>query len=85
MRHAINDDQRYSTQALFGPLEMTTAVLESDNSGTLGGLSLMWASGCDWARFGQLYLDQGRWNGKQLLPATWVRQARTSSQGFKQA
>ena len=31
------------------------------------------------------YLDQGRWNGKQLLPATWVRQARTASRGSKQA
>ncbi len=71
VRHAINGDQRYwsfPTQALFGPFEMTTAVLESDNSGTLVGSSLMWASGRDWARFGQLYLDQGRWNGKQLRP-----------------
>ena len=64
---------------------MTTAVLESDNRGTLVGSSLVWASGRDWARFGQLYLDQGLWNGKQLLPATWVRQARTASRGSKQA
>ena len=88
LRHAIDDDQRYWSfpkQALFGPLGMTTAVLENDNSGTLVGSSLVWASGRDWARFGQLYLDQGRWNGKQLLPATWVRQARTASRGSKQA
>ena len=88
LRHAIDDDQRYWSfprQALFEPLGMTTAVLESDNSGTLVGSSLVWASGRDWARFGQLYLDQGLWNGKQLLPATWVRQARTASRGSKQA
>ena len=88
LRHAIDDDQRYWSfprQALFGPLGMTTAVLENDNSGTLVGSSLVWASGRDWARFGQLYLDQGRWDGKQLLPATWVRQARTASRGSKQA
>jgi CubicO group peptidase (beta-lactamase class C family) len=30
-------------------------------------------------------LDQGRWDGKQLLPATWVRQAQTASRGSKQA
>ena len=75
LRHAIDDDQRYwsfPSQALFGPLGMTTAVLESDNSGTLVGSSLAWTSGGDWARFGQLYLDQGSWNGKQLLPANWV-------------
>ena len=88
LRHAIDDDQRYwsfPSQALFGPLGMTTAVLESDNSGTLVGSSLAWASGRDWARFGQLYLDQGSWNGKQLLPANWVQQARTASRGSKQA
>ncbi|HEV8366664.1 MAG TPA: serine hydrolase [Pyrinomonadaceae bacterium] len=27
------------------------------------------------ARFGQLYLQKGMWNGKQLLPASWVEQA----------
>ncbi len=88
LRHAIDDDQRYWSfprQALFAPLGMATAVLENDNSGTLVGSSLVWASGRDWARFGQLYLDQGRWDGKQLLPATWVRQARTASRGSKQA
>ena len=88
LRHAIDDDQRYwsfPSQALFGPLGMTTAVLESDNSGTFVGSSLAWASGRDWARFGQLYLDQGSWNGKQLLPANWVQQARTASRGSKQA
>ncbi len=27
------------------------------------------------AKFGQLYLQRGKWNGKQLLPATWVDEA----------
>lgn len=27
------------------------------------------------ARFGEVYLHQGMWNGKQLVPATWVQQA----------
>ncbi|HZR33723.1 MAG TPA: serine hydrolase [Nevskia sp.] len=26
-------------------------------------------------RFGQFYLQQGRWNGRRLLPAEWIRQA----------
>ena len=86
LRHAINDDQRYlnfPSEKLFAPLGMTTAVLESDNSGTLVGSSLAWASARDWARFGQLYLDDGRWNGKQLLPATWVSHGRTATRGSK--
>ncbi|MBN7809011.1 serine hydrolase [Agrobacterium rosae] len=27
----------------------------------------------DAARFGQLYLDGGRWNGRQVIPASWVK------------
>src|SRR5438067_5941143 len=29
----------------------------------------------DIARFGQLYLQKGKWNGKQLVPENWVEQA----------
>jgi len=31
----------------------------------------------DIAKFGQLYLQKGRWNGQQLVPASWVDQATT--------
>lgn len=31
------------------------------------------ARAIDYARFGLLYLHQGKWNGKNILPAEWVR------------
>ena len=86
LRDAIGNDQSYwsfPAKQLFEPLSMTTAVLESDSSGTFVASSLVWASGRDWARFGQLYLDDGRWNGQQLLPPHWVKHARTPSRGSK--
>ena len=32
----------------------------------------------DMARFGQLYLDQGRWNGEQLISSQWVTDSTTA-------
>lgn len=32
----------------------------------------------DAARFGQLFLNGGRWEGKQVIPASWVRESTTA-------
>jgi CubicO group peptidase (beta-lactamase class C family) len=31
----------------------------------------------DYARFGRLYMNQGNWNGEQIVPAQWVRDSTT--------
>ena len=31
----------------------------------------------DIAKFAQLYLQKGKWNGKQILPETWIEEATT--------
>ena len=33
------------------------------------------ARAIDFAKFGRLYLNRGEWNGKQVLPASWVEQS----------
>jgi hypothetical protein len=30
------------------------------------------------AKFGQLFLQKGRWNGKQIIPAAWIEEASTA-------
>lgn len=86
LRHAIDNDELYwkfPSQELFERLGMTSAVFETDKSGTFVGSSGVLASGQDWARFGQLYLDHGKWNGEQLLPLKWVKEARRSTHGSR--
>jgi CubicO group peptidase (beta-lactamase class C family) len=53
VRHVLADDQVYlvfPSQALFGPLGMASAVMETDAAGTFIGSSYMYASARDWAR-----------------------------------
>ena len=72
-------------RALFAPLGMRSAVFEPDASGTLVSASYMYASARDWARFGQLLLQDGVWDGQRLLPEGWVRYlTRTTPQSARQ-
>ena len=62
---------------LFGPLGMTTAILERDAAGNFVASSFMYASARDWARLGLLFLNDGVWRGRRLLPEAWVAFSRT--------
>lgn len=66
------DYLRFPHDRLFRPLGMRTAVFSPDASGTLMGSSLVYASARDWARLGLLFLQDGSWQGKQLLPQGWT-------------
>jgi CubicO group peptidase (beta-lactamase class C family) len=60
---------------LFGPLGIEHPTWETNFQGiSLGGYGLR-ARTEDIAKFGQLYLQKGNWNGKQLLPGEWVAMA----------
>ena len=79
LRDALGDDAywRFPREALFEPLGMTQAVLEADASGTFVGSSYMYATAREWARFGQLYLQDGVWADRRILPEGWVAYTRT--------
>ncbi|WP_107310540.1 serine hydrolase domain-containing protein [Burkholderia metallica] len=77
MREALGGSEAdylaFPRRALFAPLGMRSAVFEPDASGTLVSPSYLYASARDWARFGQLLLQDGVWDGQRLLPEGWVR------------
>ena len=64
--------------ALFGPLGMRTAVLETDPSGTFVGSSYGFMCARDWARFGLLYAGDGEVAGRRILPKGWVAKSARS-------
>jgi CubicO group peptidase (beta-lactamase class C family) len=69
----------YLKPRLFAPLEIENPRWDASPEGnSLGGYGL-WLRTEDIAKFGQLYLQQGKWNGRQLIPQDWVEQA-TSKQ-----
>jgi CubicO group peptidase (beta-lactamase class C family) len=57
---------------LFHRIGMFSVVIELDPSGTFVGSSYVWATARDWARFGLLYLQDGVWEGRWILPHGWV-------------
>jgi len=67
----------YSRKALYEPIGMTSGSLATDLAGTWVGSSYQWASVRDWARLGQVMLDDGRWGSTRVLPAGWLKFAST--------
>ena len=69
----------YLGPRLFEPLGIQDPTWESSPQGiNVGGWGLSITTE-DIARFGQLYLQEGVWQGARLLPAAWVAEA-TSKQ-----
>ena len=64
---------------LFDVIGMTSAQPEFDPQGSFIGGSLVYATARDFAKFGLLYLRDGVWDGKRVLPQGWVDFARTKS------
>jgi CubicO group peptidase (beta-lactamase class C family) len=65
----------YLRPRLFEPLGIEQPVWDTNFQGiSLGGYGLRVHTE-DIAKFGQLYLQHGNWQGKQLLPSDWVAMA----------
>ncbi|WP_035051769.1 serine hydrolase domain-containing protein [Andreprevotia chitinilytica] len=67
----------YANTKLFGPLGISDVNWSSDPKGIRAGGFGLELRLPDLLKIGQLYLDQGRWQDKQLIPESWVATSTT--------
>jgi CubicO group peptidase (beta-lactamase class C family) len=58
----------FPQRALFDKIGIRSMVMEADPYGNFLTQGYELASGRDWARLGNLYLQDGVWNGERILP-----------------
>jgi CubicO group peptidase (beta-lactamase class C family) len=65
----------YLKPRLFDPLGIESPTWEASPQGVSAGGYGLSVRTEDIAKFGQLYLQKGKWRGKQLVPTAWVEEA----------
>jgi CubicO group peptidase (beta-lactamase class C family) len=73
------DVAEFAQERLFEPLGMTSEIRHDDAGNTLAFMGAQ-VSCHDLARFGHLYLNEGQWDGEQVVPAEYVQEATSPSQ-----
>jgi len=70
----------FAKENLFGPMEITNYEWTStnDTNSLPDAASGLYMRSRDLMSFGLLYLNDGRWNGKQIIPASWVKESTTT-------
>ena len=75
LRSKFESDEAFLTylrERLFAPLSIQNACFETDMDGTPVGSSYLYVTARDYARFGQMYLDDGCVGEERILPENWV-------------
>lgn len=67
------DYHSFPQRALFDKIGVRTMVMEADPTGNFLTQGYEFASGRDWARLGNLYLQDGVWNGERILPEGFTK------------
>ena len=65
--------ENYTNTTLLQPLGISDYAWERESAGSVWGGFGLQLTARDLAKFGQLYLNGGTWQGTRLIPETWVQ------------
>lgn len=65
----------YAVEKLFKPLGIHDSDWAADQNGITFGNSWLRITPLEMAKFGYLYLNNGNWNGNQVVPQEWVEKS----------
>jgi CubicO group peptidase (beta-lactamase class C family) len=77
------DYHSFPQRALFDKIGIRDGLIETDPYGNFLGQGLAFMSARDWARLGNLYLQDGVWNGERILPEGYVEYASTIAPAWR--
>ncbi|WP_406831291.1 serine hydrolase [Pedococcus sp. KACC 23699] len=80
-RHAV--EPRTEDKGAIAAYDKADFAWPKDPRGIQLGFAALKMSPRDMAKLGQLYLDGGRWNGRQVVPAQWVKASTTAQVGTR--
>ncbi len=84
VERAGEDYLSFPQRALFDKIGIHTMVMETDPYGNFLTQGYEFASGRDWARLGNLYLQDGIWNGERILPEGFTKFVSTLAPTWKE-
>lgn len=69
------DTCSFAEKYLFGPLNITVKHWGKDPQGYYSGGYNLYLTPRDLMKLGMLFLQDGKWNGKEIVPADWVHRS----------
>jgi CubicO group peptidase (beta-lactamase class C family) len=76
----------FARKYLFDPLDITAVDWKASPKGIEQGYAGLWLRPHDLAKLGQLYLNKGKWDGKQIISPEWIdvsTRGQVDAHGFK--
>lgn len=76
IKNAVNEPlELFMHRNLFDKLGIEDYLIQNDISGNVYFAGGMFMRPRDMLKFGQLYLDSGKWNGEQIISKEWIKES----------